>query len=305
MRSARFSPLEWGSLKAVILARKLLVRVPRSLLPERQRRLQRWLRGSEEAIRIGRSRAVVVSCAKSGRTWLHVMLGAYEQATGRDLRIYFTHDNYIRDVAGAEGRPWHQGVKVIVLARHPADISLSMFHHLRHRMTPRKRWLNYYPEPKPDMSPFDFVLREPKGMAHAVGLLNRWAAETRGRQDALTVRYEDLRADARKELARLVAFVDGKVDQQAIDQAVEYGSFENMQRRERESADRPDAPRKLKPGDAGNLQSFKTRSGEAGGYRRQFDADQVSQIDAVVRETLDPHYGYASAAETAARAAGR
>ncbi|MGE0660545.1 MAG: sulfotransferase domain-containing protein [Reyranellaceae bacterium] len=305
MQSARLDRLDSLRLRAAVRLRKLLVKGAGLLPDETRRRLERRLRGREEALQIAGSRAFVVSCAKSGRTWLHVMLDAYEEASGRDLGVFFTHDNYIRDVTGGDGRPWHAGKRTVVLARHPADIAVSMFHHWRHRMTPRKRWINRYPDPARDIAMFDFVLREAAGMKHAIALLNRWADEIRDRDDALMVRYEDMRADPRRELARIVRFLDGAADEAAIASAVEYGSFENMQRREREAAVAPDAPRQLRPGDVSNPQSFKARSGEAGGWRRQFDADQVSQIDALVAANLDPYYGYAPSAAPAAGAAGR
>ena len=305
MQSARLGPLQSARLETAVFLRKLVMRGSGFLPDETRRALERRLRGREEAIQIGGSRAFVVSCAKSGRTWLHVMLDAYEEASGRRLGVFFPHDNYTRDVPGAEGRPWHAGRRAVFLARHPADIAISMYHHWRHRMTARKRWINHYPDPTSDISLFDFVVAEPAGMEHAIGLMNRWARETAGRKDTLTVRYEDMRAEPRGELRRIVEFLDGEADPAAIERAVEFGSFENMQKRERQAAAAAGAPRQLRPGDAANPQSFKTRSGEAGGYVRQFDAAQVARIDALVSAKLDPYYRYGPATQPAAGTAGR
>lgn len=292
MQSATLNRLQSARLSLAVNARKLIVKAIAPLPEESRRKLERRLRGREEALQIAASDAFVVSCAKSGRTWLHVLLDAYQEAAGARLNVFFTHDNYIRDVEGAQ--PWHVGRRTIVLARHPADISLSMFHHWRHRMTPHKRWINRYPDTGRQIDKFDFVLREPSGMPHAIRLLNRWAGELRGRPDALFVRYEDLRADTATELARIVAFLAGSSDAAAIARAVEFGSFENMQRRERESASNAAVPHQLRPVDAANPQSFKARSGKAGGYRDEFSADELRQIDQMVREQLDPSYGYAA-----------
>jgi hypothetical protein len=54
------------------------------------------------------------------------------------------------------------------------------------------------------------------------------------------------------------------------------------------------------PKDRSNPNSYKVRRGKAGGYRDDFDAAQLRQIDRLVDATLDPLYGYAEAAGPAA-----
>ena len=56
------------------------VRIARSVLPAKQgQSLERWRRGREQARRLARCDAVIVSYGKSGRTWLRVMLSRYLQ----------------------------------------------------------------------------------------------------------------------------------------------------------------------------------------------------------------------------------
>ncbi len=54
----------------------------------------------------------------------------------------------------------------------------------------------------------------------------------------------------------------------------------------------PASPRGLRPGEADNPASFKTR-GKIGGYRDYSTAEQIAQLDAMVDDRLDRRFGYA------------
>jgi alcohol sulfotransferase len=51
----------------------------------------------------------------------------------------------------------------------------------------------------------------------------------------------------------------------------------------------------MRPRDANNPASFKTRRGKVGGYRDYFDDGEIAQIDRLVAEQLSPVFGYAQA----------
>ena len=57
-------------------------------------------------------------------------------------------------------------------------------------------------------------------------------------------------------------------------------------------ADKFAANARLKPGDANDPSSFKVRRAKVGGWRDYVTDEQASAIDAMVRERLDPVYGY-------------
>ena len=101
------------------------VLTPLFFLPsERKIRLERWIRGREQAEKLRRADVTVVSFGKSGRTWLRVMLSrAFQVKHGLSDRlligfdnfhlrnraipkIFFTHDNYLKDYTGPRR---HQG----------------------------------------------------------------------------------------------------------------------------------------------------------------------------------------------------
>lgn len=272
------------------LLQKMLLRAGRPLPDHLRKRYARRVRGWIEARQIARASAVVLSHAKSGRTWLATMLSAYERAAGVSLGVFFSHDNYIRNWTAGGAQPWHAGKRLVLLAREPGDGLVSFYQHWQHRMKPGKRWINDYPAGP--LTLWEFTEHPRTGLAQLIAFMNRLAVETAGRDDVLRVRYEDLRASPQGALEELIRFIAGNVDPAAVRAAVEFGSFENMQRIERGNADDPRASGRLKPGDVNNPQSFKVRSGRVGGYREAYTPEQVASIDARVRAELDPSFGY-------------
>lgn len=272
------------------LLRAALLRAGRVLPLPRRKGFARQVRGWHEARHIGRANAVVLSHAKSGRTWLATMLAAYERAVGAPVGVFFSHDNYIRDWTARGAQPWHAGKRLVLLVREPGDVLVSFHQHWQHRMKPGKHWVNDYPHGPLDL--WEFTEHPRTGLDNLIAFMNRLAVETAGRDDVLRVRYEDLRRAPQEGLERLIRFVAGSVDPAAVRAAVEYGSFQNMQRLERQNADDPRASGRLKPRDVNNPQSFKVRSGRVGGYREVYTPEQVARIDAQVRAELDPSFGY-------------
>jgi hypothetical protein len=53
---------------------------------------------------------------------------------------------------------------------------------------------------------------------------------------------------------------------------------------------------RLVPKDRSNPNSYKVRRGKVAGYRDDFDAAQLAEIDRLVETALDPLYGYTRAA---------
>jgi alcohol sulfotransferase len=282
---------------------------------------ERRLRGREQYDQLRRADAVIVSYAKSGRTWLRVMISRlYQQVYDlpedtlmgfdnfhhmdrRIPRLFFTHDVYPRFFTGnfEDKRDYHDK-KVLMLVRDPRDVAVSQFFHWRHRTKDWKKDLNDYPPHGADISLQDFVRQERGGLPRIIAFLNLWAKES-GRLRAFSlVRYEDMRADPVAVLTRVAQFLEIPADDAQLRDAVEYASYENMRRKETEQSYRMSGSR-LAPGDKDNPDSYKVRRGKVGGYRDYFDDDQIAEIDAMVSDELDPIYGYGpSASHTEARA---
>ena len=179
---------------------------------ERKRRLERWLRGKEEFRKLGLADVVIVSFGKSGRTWLRMLLSRFFQLRfglspsafiGFDNlhrkndgipRVFFTHDNYLRDYTGnLDNRSDFYGKKVVLLVRQPADVAVSQFHQWKFRMRPHKKGLNQYPEHGREVDVFSFVMDEEAGLPKVIEFMNAWARELPNLEQILIVRYEDLR----------------------------------------------------------------------------------------------------------------
>ena len=273
-------------------------------------RAERRLRGRQHHARLERADVAVVSFGKSGRTWLRVMMSRlYQQVYGlpadimigfdnfhnmdaRVPRVFFTHDNYIGDHTGnTDSKVDFHGRKVVLLMRDPRDVAVSQFFQWKFRMRPEKKALNGYPAHDADCSIFDFVMHEGGGLPKIIAFMNLWAREM-DRIDALElVRYEDMRAAPRDVLTRLAGFLGVPASDAQIADAVAYSSYDNMQKMEAGAGFRMSGGRMM-PGDRGNPDSYKVRRAKVGGYRDYFDDDQIAAIDQLVRDTLDPVYGY-------------
>ena len=282
-------------------------------LPEARRiRIERWLRGRKEARRLERADVAVVSFGKSGRTWLRVMMSRYYQQvhgipaglllgfTNYHARapqipkIFFTHDNYIKDYTGeANRKASFYGKKVVLLVRNPKDIAVSQYFQWQHRMRPEKKRLNGYPPHGAEVSVFEFVMNETVGLPGIIDYLNLWARESNQVAALLVVRYEDMRADPTGALTRVMEFIDERPAQRvAIDEAVEYASVENMRELEASSAFGASGSR-MRPGKPEDPNSYKVRRAKVGGYKDYFTGEETERIDQIVDETLIDDFGYA------------
>jgi hypothetical protein len=277
------------------------------LSPEKKRLRRRRIRGREDFRKLARADCVVVSFGKSGRTWLRVMLSRYYQLCfglsensliGFDNlhrknagvpRIFFTHDNYLGDFTGnTDSKCDFYQTKVVLLVRNPQDVAVSQFFQWKFRMKEHKKVINQYPL-DPELAIFDFVMGEAAGIPKICDFMNGWGEELPRMQNILVVRYEDMRADPRNELRKVVEFLEGSANPDHVRDAVEFASVENMRRLEVGSVF---SGGRMKPGDRNNPDSFKVRRAKVGGYRDYFDDDQVQRIDALVKDRLSPVFGY-------------
>ncbi len=287
---------------------------------ERRTRVDRWLRGREEFRKLKLADAVIVSFGKSGRTWLRVMLSRFYQVRhglgerhliGFDNlhrknpaipKLFFTHDNYIKDYTGnRDSKADFYGSRVVLLVRNPLDTAVSQFFQWKFRMRPGKKALNEYPEHGSDVDIYTFVMSPTAGLPKIIDYMNLWASETNKIRSLLVVRYEDLRADTAAVLNRVVEFLGtpGSADQ--IAECVRFASVENMRNMETKRTFWLSGSRMVAK-DRTNPNSFKVRKAKVGGYRDYFDDAQIAAMQALVRQRLDPMFGYRSAAGTAASA---
>jgi hypothetical protein len=286
-------------------------------LPEEKgRTLERKRRGREEYRKLRAADYVFASYAKSGRTWVRVMLSRYYQIAhgipealmmGFDNfhkknpavpKIFFTHDNYLREYTGnIDNRKDFYDQKVVLLVRRPQDVAVSQFFQWKYRMRPHKIPLNRYPPQDADIGMFDFVMNEDVGLPRIVDFMNAWARELPKIDKLLVVKYEDLRAQPQQELARMLEFLGESPTPKQVAETVEFGSVENLRKLESQDFFWRSGSR-LTPRDKADPNTYKVRRAKVGGYRDYFDDDQLEKIDAYVNEKLSPVFDYRTPAET-------
>ncbi|HHH40011.1 MAG TPA: sulfotransferase domain-containing protein [Sedimenticola sp.] len=292
------------------LSRRLLAMAMVFQPEEKKIAAERRLRGREQVRKLKQSDIVVVSFGKSGRTWVRVMLSrVYQTMYGLSERamigfdnfhsmnpaipkIFFTHDNYIKDYTGhTDSKVDFYDKKVVLLARDPRDVAVSQFFQWQYRMKPGKKTLNKYPPEGADVGIFDFVMDPDAGLPHIIRFMNLWAAEADKVKSFFLLRYEDLRSDPEGTLRRLMEFMGAPATEEQIKDAVEYSSYENMKKMEQQKTFWLSGGRMV-PKDRNNPNSFKVRRAKVGGYRDYFDDEQVAAIEKLVEETLSPYFGY-------------
>jgi hypothetical protein len=253
-----------------------------------------WLRHAD---------AVVISFPKSGRTFVRAMLSRlFQRRFGIDERkllefpalmkappnvprLLFTHAGDAMRTADeiALDPADYAHSKVILLARHPGDVAVSRYHHLKHRSRDRARR-------RLAEQPLDtFVWSEQGGIPAIVRFMNQWAALNGTRSGVGVIRYEDFLSDPETNLRRLAEMIGLEVSADDIADAAEFGSLGSLRQREREGYFHSSRLQAAKKGDEG---SFKVRSGSSGGYRKRLDPENAARVDAFVSEHLDPAFGY-------------
>lgn len=280
---------------------------------EKKVALERRMRGKEEYRKLRLADCVVVSFGKSGRTWLRVMLSRFYQLkhglSERHLigfdnlhrknpaipKLFFTHDNYIKDFTGhSDSKQDFFDRKVVLLVRNPRDVAVSQFFQWKYRMRPNKKRINDYPL-QDEVELYDFVMDPTAGLEKIIDYLNVWASDAPRIRDLLVVRYEDLRSDTAGTLQRIVDFIGTPGSAEEIDGAVEFSSVDNMRKMEQKKTFWLSGSRMV-PKDRSNPHSYKVRKAKVGGYRDYFDEQQVAAIDRLVDERLDPMFGYRAGA---------
>ena len=274
---------------------QLLRAVPGSWARRVRRDLRdaRWLRQAD---------TVIISFPKSGRTFVRAMLSRlFKRRFGIDERKLLEFPMLLR----AQGVPrllfTHAGdamrtadqinidpaqyahCRVVLLARHPGDVAVSRYHHLKHRSRDRARR-------KLARQPLEtFVWSRQGGIPAIVRFMNDWADLARKRQDVGIVRYEDFLSNPEATLRDLAAKIGLDVDAADIADAAEFGALGNLKQREREGYFTSGRLRAAKKGDDA---SYKVRSGTSGGFRKQLQAQDAAKVEDFVAARLDPVFGY-------------
>ena len=245
--------------------------------------------------------SVVLSFPKSGRTFVRAMVarlyqrkfgiddrkllefGALKRAPAEVPRLLFTHDGdpmQKPDAIGANPAAY-AAKRCVLIARHPGDVAVSLYHHLKHRSRVKARQRLADP-------PLESFIWSDRGGVRSITAFLNCAAALPG---VTILRYEDFLTDPRQSLRKLADSIGLEVTDEDIGDAVEFGSLANLRKLEEEGYFTSSRLRRARKGDA---KSGKVRSGKSGGYRAELQPDDAARIDAYVREHLDPRFGYSA-----------
>jgi hypothetical protein len=292
------------------LKRKIILSALSFLPVEKQAVVSRWLRGRRELKKLRKADCVIVTCPKSGRTWLRIMLSrlvqrklglpdtaivgttAFHRANRSLPGIFFTHDSYVGDYTGnRETKADYFGKRIVFLVRDPRDISVSAYFQWKFRTDKQKRALHSSFFEGRDLSIFDFAMHPKGSLKKNIDRMNSWNHARTGLGDMLVVRYEDLRAEPKKWLEKVADFTGYTASHQEIAEAVEYASLENMKKME-QGGSFGDKSRRFSSGKQASSDAYKVRRGKVGGYRDYFTDEQLIEIDELVETSLVTEYGY-------------
>ena len=305
--------------------KKWSVLVPTAVLPTPWRvAARRRLLARLELAKAARTDLLIIGHPKSGNTWLKVMLSRLYQVrhglpaslivTSDELarrhpgipRITATNGHYSYEgavgaalVAGAPDHPLRHK-PILLLARNPLDIAVSWYFQFTRRQSAHKQELiNHaiaHPIDRRTIGMWDFVRHSDIGLPSLIDYLNRWERNLAGLERGLMLRYEDLRAEPARALRRVTALLGESFRDEEIEEAVSFGSFDNLRALESKGFFRQGGLTLRTPNDP---ESFKVRRAKVGGYRDYFTAEQVAELEALVAERLSPAFGYALAPDPA------
>jgi hypothetical protein len=237
----------------------------------------------------------VVSCPKSGRTWMRMMLGyvlcenyKLDKSDMLDTSkltkeaslpsMNFTHagtDFNEKTLPLSTSQlteklliPYAKS-RVILLIRDPRDILVSSYFHAT------KRDLIY----TGDIS--TFIRTDTFGIEKILKFYDIWYRYRWYPKQLLVIRYEDIHGDPENVLKRVLRFSGLDFTDKLVESAIEYARFDNMQRLEKQKAFKD---KRLTASDVNDLDSYKVRRGVVGGYADylsdediQFLADRISR----------------------------
>jgi hypothetical protein len=297
--------------------KKWTILAPTAILPRpwRVSAREKLLSRLELAI-ANRAGLIIIGHPKSGNTWLKVMIARLYQVRhgfkaseliGSDelalrnpaiprlaaTNAVYSYEGRVGQVLAADA-PDHplRHKPVLLLARNPIDVAVSWFFQFTRRQSAHKQELiNHFiahPIDRHTITLWEFVRHSDIGLPFLIDYLNTWEHNLQQLEHSLLVRYEDLRASPASTLKRITALMGESFSEAEIEEAVSFGSFDNLRKLESSGFFRRGGMRLR---NAGDPDSFKVRRGKVGGYTEYFSEDQVAELEGLLAG-LSPGFGY-------------
>ena len=298
--------------------KKALILIPTQLMPVNTRvSLRRKYLAELELAKAHNANFLIIGHPKSGNTWLKVMISRlyqlrYDLPESKLINTdefarkipeiprlaatngYYSYEGEVGKLlsVGASDNPLRHK-PVLFLARNPIDIAVSWYHQFTKRQSRAKQELiNHWidnPFDKHTVQMWEFVRHSDIGLPALIEYQNTWARNIADLPHGMLTRYEDLRAEPVKTLKAIVDLMGADFSEEEVRQAVEWGSFDNLQKLETKGTFSQGG---MKLVNANDPSTYKVRRGKVGGYREDFDEHQVAELEALVRDNILPELGY-------------
>jgi hypothetical protein len=278
---------------------------------------RRWLLGKQEMAKARRAPLLVIGHPKSGNTWLRTMISRFYQVKyglASDFVLksdelhrlrptipcfffsngYYSYERVIATALDADRPDPELAAKpLLFIARHPCDLSVSWYFQFTRRISPAKAELIQAdlarPVDRSNIDMWDFVMKSELGLANLIAFLNDWSARVRKLDNAHRTSYEAMRQAPDAAVKQFLELAGESYEESQVREAVDFASFENLQKLEASGRFKHGGMQKDAKGDPN---ARKVRRGKVGGYRDYFTPDQLEEMDALVARTLDPELGY-------------
>ena len=266
-----------------------------------------------------RGDVVMIRHPKTGSTWLRTLLTQlYHRRDGISPRRVFAADELALQKPGLPrwviSNGWYslekrlaeayqrddavlQGKKTLLLARHPGDIVVSWHRQYCKRTKPFKRELieaDVKQDSQVDFRQLDlwsFIQRDEIGLPAIIRYYNFWAEQLEKREDALILRYEDLRQHTEASLRRVTDLLGETFEDRHFDEAIAFCSVDNMRELERSGYFQNNS---LRLRDANDPDALKVRRARVGGFRNDLSPEQADWVQEQINQHCHPLLGYAS-----------
>ncbi len=234
---------------------------------------------------------MVIEHPKCGRTWLLQIIKyicEHERNESFINIIGRTHDgaglqspqlHYSELINRIPSRPI-RNKKIILIMRDPKDTMVSFYFQATKRRKVYKGTIS------------DFIRSPDYGIQKFITFYEEYLKFLDSKKigiDYIIIDYEDMYKNCHDEIVKTITFLNlypSKIDcrrafNQVINDAIEYCSFEKMQRRERENAttNRTNNYGSMLPGDPNDPESFKVRKGIVGGYKDYLSLGDIKFIN--------------------------
>ena len=210
---------------------------------------------------------------------------------------YYSYERVIAEaLSGPRSDPELGGKPLLFIARHPCDLAVSWYFQFTRRISPAKAELIQaelaQPIDRSSIDMWDFVMKSELGLENLIAFLNGWNARLRDLPHGYRLSYEAMRKAPDEAVKRFLDLAGETYEESQVREAVDFASFENLQKLEAQGRFKHGGMQKDAKGDPN---SRKVRRGKVGGYRDYFTPEQLEQMDDLVDRKLDPELGYGSA----------